>query len=167
MLLWEHKIYYSSSYECSQFPKCKSSFQVLIHSMVNKVWLKFFFSHQAQFPILDLKEWLGHCQNKVYRSFNQSQTYCEFSKTAPLPDILHQLSEPCLFLAQRLGVQKIENPTRASSQQLLIPTVTCLVSTERPRPLQRQHSALLSFYTREHLSSTVPKSYTDMPACRK
>lgn len=157
MLLWEHKIYYSSFYECSQFPKCNYSFQVLIHKMVNKVWLKFFLSHQAQFPILDLKEWHGHCQNKVYRSLNQSQTYCEFSKTAPLPDILHQLSEPCLLLAQRLGVQKIENPARASSQQLLVPTVTCLVSTERDPELCRDST--------QHCSAFTPGS-TCPPRCQ-
>lgn len=119
--------------------KMKFSFQVLIHRMINKIWLKFYFSHQTQFPILDLKELLGslHCQNKVCWSFNQSQTNCEFSKTAPFPDILHQFGEPCLFLAQRLGVQKIENPKRASFQQFLILTVACLVSTVRGPALCR------------------------------
>lgn len=167
MLLWQHKICYSSSYECSQFSKCNSSFQALIHRMINKGRWKFFCSHQTQFPILDLKELLGHCKNKVHWSFNPSQTYYELSKTAPSPDILQQVSEPCLFLAQRLGLQKIENPNRASFQQFLILPVACLVSTVRTSLLQRQHSALHSFYTREHLPFRIPKSHTDTAACRK
>lgn len=119
----------------------------------NKVWLKFFPSHQAQFPLLDLKKLLGHCQNKVHWSFNPSQTYCELSKT---PDILQQLSEPCWFLAQ--NKQKIENPGWASFLQLLLLTVPCLLSTGRePAPCgdSTQHSQLL------HQGASVPQSARD------
>lgn len=166
MLLWQPKMYYSSSYECSHFPKCNPSFQVLIHRTVNKVWLKFLHSHQAQFPVLDLKKLLGHCQNKVHWSFSQSQAYCELSKT---PDILHQLSEPCSFLAQRLGEQKIETPSRGSFQQLLILAVRAVPAWsalgEEQLPAGTQHPALHTFYTREHLG--VPESHTETPACRE
>lgn len=167
MLLWQHKIHDSSSCECSQFPKCNSSFQVLIHRMINKVRWRFFRSHQTQFPVLDLKELLGHCKNKVHWSFNPSQTYCEFSKTAPFTDILLQVSEPCLFLAQRLGLQKVENPNRASFQQLLILTVTCLVSTVRdPANCRDNAQHCMAFTPGSLCPSEHQKPHTDLPAFR-
>lgn len=167
MLLWQHKIHDSSSYECSQFPECNSSFQVLIHRMINKVGWKFFRSHQAQFPVLDPKELLGHCKNKVHWSLNPSQTYCEFSKTAPFTDILLQVSEPCSFLAQRLGLQKAENPNRAFLSAAPDPHSRLPGQhSERPSSLQRQHSAPHSFFTREPLSFRMPKPHTGLPAYR-
>lgn len=107
VLLWQQRAQHSSSHESGQTPNFSSSFQALIHQMIDKArrkkTTKIFHSHQstkAKFPVYASEELLGHGKN-------------EGPCAAPQPRQPACAAQQLPCLLQRL------TPTPASSQQLL------------------------------------------------